>query len=94
MCYHGDEYDESCRDARELQNKLDNVTDFFEGVLKALYSKEALPKDFELWVEEIASELKVKLPIAELQIQRKDRDLRLISHYLLNLQDTKQRELV
>lgn len=94
MCYHHDDFDETCRDAKKLQDKLDDVRDFFEGVLNVMYSKEPINQDFEVWLEEIAYKLDLKLPIAELQIQRRNNDLGLISHYLLNLQKIEHKELV
>ncbi len=95
MCYHSDEYDDTCRDARELQYKIDSAKEHFEDVLDMVFSNKTLDKEnLHRSLEEIASYLDIEMPEGFLKIQRSNHEIRLISHYLLNLQDTKQRELV
>lgn len=95
MCYHGEEFDDTCRDARMLQDKIDNVKDHFEYVLEMIFSDKPLPReDLYSSLEEIASHLGMKMPVGDVKVQRSNNDLRMISHYLLNLQKTEQKELV
>lgn len=87
MCYHAEEFDDTCRDAKLLQSKLDNIQDHFEYVLEMIFSEKPLPReDLYSSLEEIANHLGIKMPAGDVKIQRSNNDLKLISHYLLNLQ--------
>lgn len=77
--------DEKSHYEQELEKKLENVTDFFEGVLDQLYGKEEFDKShLENCLDEIANSLDVKMRTEDLVVERINDSVKTIAHFLSN----------
>lgn len=70
------EPDHCCRQCDEKDQVIDESEEFLDEIVQQLYSKESLNKAvLQHCLEELCFRLKVKLPMGELQVDRKKSEL-------------------
>lgn len=66
-------HDDRCNGCCEKKNALDDIRYWLKDMLKHLYSKSVFNEDeFERSLEEVCRSVDLKIPVTELQIQRKE----------------------
>ena len=72
--YEDDYYEErECSTCNDLESKIEDIKDFMQGVVDQIYGLEDFDElSLENYIEELCSQLKIKLPTTTIKLQKKD----------------------